>query len=141
MGSDSIFADKLTDQNAPKWFGRMMLFLMREALWDIVTKGMGNPPTDEERKADIRARGDIGLRLSDEHLGLAASAASAKELWDKLKATFAAKTDARKAAIFESLLGLKKSAKESISQYIARAKQIFPDLKECDVTSDGSLVH
>ena len=60
---------------------------------------------------------------------MADDVAAAKALWDKLEATFTAQNNTRRLLLRQELNSLKKAPTESISEFIARAKELATNLE------------
>ncbi len=60
---------------------------------------------------------------------MADDVATAKALWDKLEATFTAQNNARRLLLRQELNSLKKAPTESISEFVARAKELATNLE------------
>ncbi|KXZ52933.1 hypothetical protein GPECTOR_8g309 [Gonium pectorale] len=150
IGSDQIYNEKLSDKNAPEWFIRVMLLLMRDALWYVVENGLPQEPAAKDLTADQSAKSVIGLRLSTEHLDHVRTHSTSKALWDKLKSIYAAKSnasyasaaksDARKISLLDGLLSLKMLASETVSAYIARARQLASEIIAVGIVLDTTLL-
>ncbi|KAL3130180.1 hypothetical protein ABBQ38_008485 [Trebouxia sp. C0009 RCD-2024] len=86
--------------------------LQSKKLWSVI-KG----DEDDEDKSD-QVKGILVLYLDDYHLQIVDEAFTAKQLWEKLEATFKAGTNARRLLLRQQLNSLKKEYKEPITQYI-----------------------
>lgn len=104
--------------NYATWSIRMQALLLSKGLWSAVT----GTSTDEEK--DQKALAQIILHVKDHHLMTVGNCATAKIAWDTLKATYQAKTNARKMILRRELTQLKMSATEQLSVYASRAKTI-----------------
>ena len=102
----------------------MKALLLSKELWGVID----GEDTDDKKKSN-QVMGLILLHLSDYHLGLADEVDTAKGLWDKLQETFKAKYNARRLLLRQQLNSLSKEPRESITQYIARAKSIASELE------------
>ena len=85
--------------------------------------------SDEDKAKSSQALGLIMLHLSDSYLSMADEVATAKGLWDKLEATFTAQNTARRLLLRQQLNNLKKGSAETISEYVARAKELATSLE------------
>ena len=85
--------------------------------------------SDEDKAKSNQALGLIMLHLSDSYLSMADEVATAKGLWDKLEATFTAQNTARRLLLRQQLNNLKKGSTETISEYVARAKELATSLE------------
>jgi len=80
--------------------------------------------TDEDKDNSSQVLGLIQLHLSDAYLSMADDVATAKALWDELEATFTAQNNARRLLFRQELNSLKKAPTESISEFVAQAKEL-----------------
>ena len=114
---------QLGDDNYGGWSKRIKALLESKNLRGIIED-------DEDDKDKSRqVKGLLTLYLDDYHLQMADEAVTAKGLWDKLKETFKASTNARRLLLRQQLNNLRKGHKETITQYVARAKGIASNLE------------
>ena len=126
---------QLGDDNYGVWSKRMQALLESKNLWGIIEDG------EDDKDKSRQVKGILTLYLDDYHLQMADETVTAKGLWDKLKETFKASTNARRLLLRQQLNNLRKGHKESITQYIARAKSIASNLESIDQkTEDKDLV-
>ena len=117
-----VTIEKLGTANYGIWKRRIRSLLESKGEWGYVTG-------DKDDKAkSVQVKGTILLYVDDYHLQMADGVATAKGLWDKLKETFQASTNAKRLLLRQQLSTLRKEPKEEITQYIARAKGIASDL-------------
>lgn len=76
---------KLSNHNYQSWKFKMEMLLVREDLWDVISKAKPQPVTDDWTKADLKARATIGLCIDDSQTSLVRSCTSAKDAWQALK--------------------------------------------------------
>ena len=117
---------QLGDDNYGVWSKRMQALLESKNLWGIIEDG------EDDKDKSRQVKGILTLYLDDYHLQMADETVTAKGLWDKLKETFKASTTARRLLLRPQLNNLRKGHKESITQYIARAKSIASNLESID---------
>ena len=106
--------ERLDVDNYATWKNRMKWLLLSKGLW-------GDSLTPDQ---DQKALAFIGLCVRDHHLPVLESCKTAKEAWDKLKAIFEAKSNARKRQLRKELAQLRMGAAEPLTKYVARAKEI-----------------
>ena len=114
--------ERLNVDNYATWSVRMEAFLMVKGLWDAV---LGS---STDVSADKKALAQIVLHVEDYHLPILAGSQTAKTGWERLKATYQAKTIARKLLLRRELTQLKLGATEALTVYAARAKDIQTQL-------------
>lgn len=115
--------ERLNADNYGTWSFRMEAFLMVKGLWDSVTG------TNTDASADKKALAQIILHVEDFHLATLVGCATSKIAWERLKAIYQAKTNARKLVLRKELIQLKMGATESLTVYAARAKDIQTQLR------------
>ena len=100
----------------------MKYALQNRDLWKAVT--------DEVVTCDLdqKARALIGLCVKDHHLATLEECASARAVWDKLRAIYQAKSLARRLMLRRELISLKKDPTEPLTVYVSRAKGIRDQL-------------
>ena len=115
--------ERLNADNYGTWSVRMEAFLMVKDLWDAVTG------TSTDASADKKALAQIVLHVEDFHLATLVGCPNSKTAWERLKAIYQAKTNARKLVLRKELIQLKMSATEPLTVYAARAKDIQTQLR------------
>ena len=118
-----IQIDKLDNQNWGIWRRKFEALLLSKRLGGVIDG------TDEDKDNSSQVLGLIQLHLSDAYLSMADDVATAKALWDKLEATFTAQNNARRLLLRQEVNSLKKAPTESISEFIARAKELATNLE------------
>ena len=86
----SAVPNALTGPNYLEWAQAMQSFLMSQGQWAACTQ---SPPQDVEeakeyRKEDVRAQGNLRLRLAPSVVSAIDGKTSAKDIWDQLKDTY-----------------------------------------------------
>src|SRR6218665_3633647 len=69
-GKSSNKIENLNNQNYQTWKFKMELLLIKEDLWETVTKKIPDPVTSEWQTKDAKARAIIGLQVADNQLHL-----------------------------------------------------------------------
>lgn len=77
---------KLSNSNYAMWKLEMEMVLETMELWFVVEENAPNPVTPEWKKADRKARANIVLAIERGQYPLIRSCATAREVWDALKA-------------------------------------------------------
>lgn len=115
---EKLVVERLDVENYATWSIRMQAYLMVKGLWDAVTGDTVEPAVDKKALAQII------LHVKDHHLPTLVPCTTSKIAWDTLKATYQAKTNARKLLLRRELTQLKMGATEPLSVYAARARDI-----------------
>jgi gag-polypeptide of LTR copia-type len=122
----------LGDDDYGTWSEKMKMCLALEKCLTITETGLPENPTAADIEKDQHARALIGIRLSNQHLGLYKASNSAKALWDALEGMFNQKNKARRLSLRRALSSMKKSPAESLSMYFARAMKLRDELIGAD---------
>ena len=138
MATESrVQIEKLDSNNYGIWSRRLkalLLYLLSKELMDVVTSD------EDDKKKSNQALGNIQLYLSDYYLSMADGVATAKGLWDKLRNTFRATSNARRLTLKLQLNSLKKEPSEDITQHVAGAKELASHLDSIGHKVDESEV-
>jgi hypothetical protein len=126
--------EPLDDANASVWFPRMQNVLTYKKLWHAVVS------TPTEGSDDSLARALIILSVKDYHLSLVENAKTAKDAWDLLKDAFKARIKARRLQLSRELHALRKSPKESLTQYFGRVRRLHDELTQAGEKLDEDNV-
>ncbi len=129
-----VLIDKLDNQNWGIWRRKLKALFLSKRLAGVIDG------TDEDKDNSSQVLGLIQLHLSDAYLSMADDVATGKALWDKLEATFTAQNNARRLLLRQELNSLRKAPTESISEYIARAKELATNLETVGHKPDPSDV-
>ena len=113
---DKFVVERLGDDNYPTWAPKMKWMLVSKDLWAAVG--------DAAHEGSAKAQALIGLHVRDQHVRMVMDSANAKAAWDALQALFAAKSSARRLALKRDLNSLQLESGESVSQYVARARDL-----------------
>ncbi|GAB4815386.1 hypothetical protein N2152v2_002432 [Parachlorella kessleri] len=101
----------------------MRALLISKGLWAAVESN--TPNGDQDQKALAK----IILSVKDHPLATVGSCATAKQAWETLKATYEAKSNARKLMLRRELTQLKMKPAEPLTVYAARAKDLQAQLR------------
>lgn len=101
----------------------MRALLLSKGLWEVVTG-----KKEDEAKSD-KTLGLMQLYLSEYYSSMADGVATAKDLWDKLEDSFKAKNNARRLILRQELTNLRKKPSETVTAYLARAREIASNLE------------
>ncbi|GAB4814243.1 hypothetical protein N2152v2_001289 [Parachlorella kessleri] len=119
---DKPMVESLDVDNYATWSIRMRALLISKGLWAAVESN--TPNGDQDQKALAK----IILSVKDHHLATVGTCATAKEAWETLKATYEAKSNARKLMLRRELTQLKMKPAEPLTVYAARAKDLQAQL-------------
>ena len=120
---DKPVVESLDVDNYATWSIRMRALLISKGLWAAVESN--TPNGDQDQKALAK----IILSVKDHHLATVGSCATAKQAWETLKATYEAKTNARKLMLRRELTQLKMKPAEPLTVFAARAKDLQAQLR------------
>lgn len=129
---EKLAVERLDVDNYATWSIRMRALLISKGLWAAVApaspSGASGPPAVDAAQ-DQKALAQIILHVADHHLLTVGSCATAKAAWDTLKATYEARTNARKLLLRRELTQLKMGATEPLTKYAARATDLQTQLR------------
>lgn len=132
--NSSVRIEKLGDDNYATWKTGMRFVLTDKGLWSCV-QGEG-----VTRATDSKALAQIGLHVLPQHYDTIQACTTAKEAWDALEDVYNTKSKAMRLKLRRDLNSLKKTPKESITAYVARAKGLRDKLKAAGHTVDETEV-
>jgi hypothetical protein len=119
----SSLIEKLTGDNYATWSTDMKWLLIMKGVWNAIDDHENVDEAD-----DMKAMALIGLNV-EKHLKTSVDASdTAREAWDKLENAYKAKSNARKLQLKRELTSIELKPKESITMYIARAKELRDQL-------------
>ena len=129
---DKLVVERLDVDNYATWSIRMRAVLISKGLWAAI--GAASPPgtaaaTAVDAAMDQKALAQIILHVADHHLITLGNCATAKAAWDTLKATYEARTNARRLLLRRELTQLKMGATEPLTKYAARATDLQTQLR------------
>lgn len=76
---------KLNNRNYSNWKFKIELLLIKEKVWDTISKPRPATPDPTWTEKDQTARAIIGLNIEDNQLVHVRNETSAKAAWEKLK--------------------------------------------------------
>lgn len=124
----------LTQANAVQWFQRMELLLRSIECWKVVNEGAG------EEKVQNAARLAISCNVGDDLIHNVSPTATPKQIWDGLKKQFSGVSAARKMALSRSQASFRKSADETLDQFINRGEQLRAELASANMLKEDEFV-
>jgi len=104
-------------------------------LWDIVTSAPPHPATPEWTRKNQRAVAEIHNCCEPAQQDLFSDYETAKEAWDKLKATFETRDSATIQRLYNDFNNIRKASDETMLTYITRVKTAAKQL-----TNAGEIV-
>ena len=131
---DKRVVELLDVDNYVPWSIRMKALLITKGLWSAVASDT------PDATADQKALSLIILHVKDHHLMTLAECATSKVAWETLKATYEAKTNARKLLLRRELTQLKMGVTEPLSVYAARAKDLQAQMSAAGTKVDDQEV-
>lgn len=126
MAEAKITFDRLNDVNWSTWRFRMELMLMKDDLWTIVKdpKPESADMTTAWTRKDEKARAVIGLALDDSQLIHVMEAATAKEMWEKLKSYHERGSLSNKIHILRKLCSMRLEENGNMSDHLLEASEL-----------------
>lgn len=133
VGKTEVKIEPLGDDNYATWSIQVKFLLQHEELWDVTMA------VEEDDVKDVKAKCLIGMHVKPQHLSTVDAADNASEAWNALENIFQQRSTARRLKLKRQLNSLKKLPSESISKYVARAKELRSDLRKIgeDVSEDS----
>lgn len=130
MAEAKITFDRLNDVNWSTWRFRMELMLMKDDLWTIVKdpKPESADMTTAWTRKDEKARAVIGLALDDSQLIHVMEAATAKEMWEKLKSYHERGSLSNKIHILRKLCSMRLEENGNMSDHLLEASELVHSL-------------
>ena len=108
-------------ENYAPWSTRMEAASEYKGLWEYVENDLKE---DGNTKSDRKARGSIVMKVKDQHLSVLAKCQKAKQAWDALARTHAAKSSARILLVEKDFNHLDKP----LTMYFCRVRDIRDQL-------------
>lgn len=121
---DKSLVDMLDVDNYSTWKVKMRLLLIQKGLWTPVTE---DEPKNPEQ--DQKAFACIGLHMKDHYASTLEECTTSKGLWDKLEATYKAKSTSKQLQLRRELNALKKDPAEPLTKYVGRTKDIRDQMR------------
>ena len=121
---DKSLVDMLDVDNYSTWKVKMRLLLIQKGLWTPVTE---DEPKNPEQ--DQKAFACIGLHMKDHYASTLEECTTSKGLWDKLEATYKAKSTSKQLQLRRQPNALKKDPAEPLTKYVGRTKDIRDQMR------------
>ena len=122
MTSENRLVVELLDvDNYAAWSIRMKALLVTKGLWVAIESSTVDAALDQKALATII------LHVKDHHLQTMGGCSTARQAWNTLRATYEAKSNARKVLLRKELTQLKMGS-EPMTKFFARAKDIQAQL-------------
>lgn len=130
MATDSILTKfvKLNNSNYQTWKFKVELLLMKEDLWDAISKEAPNPVTERWTTKDQKARATIGLLIEDNQLHLVRRQTTARGTWNALKAYHEKSTLSNKVSLLRKLCALKLSENGNMENHLQQMEDTIDQL-------------
>src|SRR6218665_3453896 len=127
-GRSSNKIENLNNQNYQTWKFKMELLLIKEDLWETVTKEIPDPVTAEWQTKYAKARAIIGLQVADNKLHLIRKQTTAKGSWQTLKKYHEKATLSSKVNLLKRLRGLKLTEHGDMENHLAEMQNLIDQL-------------
>src|SRR6218665_1916915 len=124
-GKSSSKIENLNNQNYQTWKFKMEILLIKEDLWETVTKEIRDPMTAEWQTKDAKARAIVGLQVADNQLHLIRKQITAKGSWQTLKKYH---KKASKVNLLKRLCGLKLTERGDMENHLAEMQNLIDQL-------------
>lgn len=126
MTEAKINFDRLNDFNWATWRFRMELLLMKDDLWSVVNdvKPDAASVTSAWARKDEKARAMIGLALEDCQLSHIMDAASANDMWEKLKGYHERGSLSNKIHVLRRLCSMQLTEGGNMSEHLVAATEM-----------------
>ena len=125
MEEGKLSIPPLGTENYATWSTRMEAALEYKGLWEYIENDLKE---DGNTKADRKARGFLVMNVKDQHLSALAKCQTAKQAWDTLARTYAAKSSARTLLLEKDLNQRRKRLDEPLIMYFSRVRDIRDQL-------------
>jgi hypothetical protein len=118
----------LNNQNYQTWKFKVELLLIKEDLWDTVSKENPDPITESWQSKDGKARATMGLLVEDYQLHLIRNQTTAKGSWDELKKYHQKATLSSKVNLLRKLCALKLTEHGDMQNHLAEMENLIDQL-------------
>ena len=109
---------KLNGTNNAAWSQKMEVLLIRDEVWDAVSKETSTPPDPAWIKKDNQARTAINLCMGDDQLLHIQGTSSSPEVWLKLKSHHQRSTTASTMHLYIRLFNMKMANDGNVETHI-----------------------
>ena len=151
MASASFKITPLNKENYDTWRIQIEAILVKAKTLKYVTGREVRPVVDPAVATtataaekwddeDAIARSDIILAIEQSELKIIKNCATSKDVWDKLKATYASKGPARKATLIRQLFIHKMDANEDVSDHLRNFADAADKLTDMGVILDDEVL-
>src|SRR6218665_3338780 len=138
-GKSSNKIENLNNQNYQTWISKMELLLIKEDLWETVTKEIPDPMTAEWQTKDVQARAIIGLQVADNHLHFIRKQTTAKGSWQILKKYHERAILSSKVNLLKRLCRLKLTEHGDMENHLAEMQNLIDQLASLGKPLAGHL--
>ena len=119
----------LNFKNWTEWSYYAQGHLERLKMWAVVQEALPETPTAAQAKLDAEALAELKLMIGPTVIPIVRGSGTANEFWARLVAKFQCVSKARRHELRSQMNSLQKSPKESIEEYIARAREVHTQLE------------
>src|ERR1700733_9667699 len=119
---------KLNNQNYQTWKFKVELLLIKEDLWEVITKEIPDPVTAAWQTKDGKARATIGLLVEDNQLHLIRKQITAKGSWQALQKYHEKATLSSKVNLLRKICALKLTEFGDMENHLAEMQNLIDQL-------------
>lgn len=130
---------KLGNSNYATWRFQMEMFLTREELWHVVDDDAPVPVTEAWTRADKKARATIGLCLEQSQYTLIKDCASARAVWDALRAYHEKATITSQLSLLIRLCDAKLGESGNVEKHLLDMDSLFERLEGAGLKLEEKL--
>lgn len=130
---------KLNNNNYATWKFEIEMLLTREDRWFVVDEVKPEPETDTWRKADRKARTTIALCVEPSQYTLIRDCASARDVWDALKAYHEKSTTTSQLSLLIRLCDAKLQEGGDAEKHLLEMDTLFGRLQNVGLTLEEKL--
>src|SRR3984885_14576424 len=119
---------KLNNRNYQTWKFKVELLLVKEDLWDTISKETPDPVTDAWKTKDGKARASIGLLVEDNQLHIIRKQTTAKGSWEELRKYHQKATLSSKVNLLKKLCALRLTEHGDMANHLAEMENVTDQL-------------
>lgn len=135
----SVKIESLTKDNYDTWVIQAEAVLVRQKLWRYIETPLSPNATADEKDKDRIAKSELILIIAPTELKQIKNCGTAKDVWDKLKNTYASKGPARKASLLKQLI-LTKLEGQDVHSHLNKFLDVVDKLADMDVIIHNDLL-
>ena len=130
---------KLNNCTYQTWKFKVELLLIKEEVWDTISRDPPTVMTDKWQTKDNKARASIGLLLEDSQLHLVRKETTARDMWTALKQYHEKSTLSNKVSLLRKLCALKLAETGDMESHLAQMEDLIDQLSSLGETLADQL--